>query len=266
MLKKIGTVLCITSGICQPAYSFQLHPTIALVGSYTTAQNFMAAKTGTFDIYNRKVNFGFELTNKFYLSHNYFIKAGLRYSTYSNTVSGKDEPAAPAGQQHLLVWKRNCEHAAVPLQIGKNFATSHSNQGDVFVGVSAGAYLTSSATDQVTSARAINATGTDIVSAQINDMADQAPITLIHTFDFGGSYQPFTGAPRFSVGMMCSIHLNKTAAYAYQGVVNNISRGDQVNYDAQLRQQFINYSVTFSYALGKRAAVTTKASSLSCPE
>ena len=265
MIKKICFPLFFVFCFSYSAHSFTFSPSVSLLGSYTTTNNDAAIRSGLFDIQNRKVNFGLEFTNKFYLSEHYFIRTGLRYNKFKTTINGKNQIPALLDQPSPLYWDRGYRSVTIPIEFGWGFVTRKGNRGDFYIGLSAGLISTSSATNGVSSALPRNSNSTDTLTSMITDNADY-PASFFSTLDIGGNYQIFTKVPRFSVGFLCSAQLSKAYSSSYHGTVKYGSQGPEFVYDMQNQQRYVNCGLTLSYTFGKQKQSLNKNNKLACPE
>jgi hypothetical protein len=265
MIKKIFCAVIVVLGLSQ-AGKAQFRPTVSLLSNYTVTTGNDATKAGAFDIKDRKINLGFEVSNKFYLGGNYFIKTGLRYNSYKTTVGGKNQQSVFLEQPYPLYWERRYESISMPALFGKEFMTANGKRGDYFFGVSAGVLSLSYAKDGVSSTVASNANSSIGQSSLIEDNNSQALVTLFPTLDLGASCAPFGFMPRFSMGILCSVQLNKADPYTYHGVVRNETTGTEYHYDLQRELNYINCAITFNYTFGReRPFAPKKLNKLSCP-
>ncbi len=264
-MKKISLTILLIAGSARPAYSISFRPSVTLLGSYTTTRNYTEVGSGTFDIRNRETNFGFEVTNKFYVSKPYFIKTGIRYNTYKTDFAASSDLPGYSKTTYPITWERKWQQIAVPVQAGWDFSTRNGNAGDVYIGASVGLIMISSATDGVQSpGAAANSSGSTVTSSITDD--DLMGTSFMSTIDLGFSYHPFRSAPRFSVGALYSLQLNSTLPHTYNGTVSDGNHGHETNYSMVHSQQSTNYSLTLTYKLGKDKSRQKGGNKLNCPE
>ena len=137
---------------------------------------------------------------------------------------------------------------AVPVHFGKEFAAKSGCKGDLYAGLSVGILTISEATAGVSAGPGATITG-DTITTHFPDPGASSSANIMTTADIGVSYQPFASAPRFRVGFMCSIQLNKSKPYSFQATMND-SRGNAYNYDLQHAQQITNCAFLLSYTFG----------------
>ena len=249
MRKRIRLVLLFVCGLTLPVLSFGWTPTISLLGNYTITNNNDVAKSGMFRVQNRNVNFGFELSNKFYLDDHYFIKTGIRYSSFQTTVSGGDQVSARFDAPYQISWQAGYASFAVPVHFGKAFTTQSGTKGDFYAGASVGILMVSGATTSTSTGSSGSVGNPDTITTVFPNFGGPFPTCFLATADLGINYQPFKSAPRLRVGLMCSIQLNKTNPFDYQAAVSD-SRGHSFTYDLQHQQQFTNCAFLLSYTFG----------------
>jgi len=248
--KNICLALLFVFGLGLPVSCFAWEPSVSILGNYTITKNDDVVRSGMFGVQNRKVNLGFEFTNKFYLHNDYFIRAGLRYSTFQTTVNGQNQVSVLFDIPYHILWACGYANYAIPVQFGKDFVTKSGHKGDFYAGASVGIITISSATAGVSTDASANAKTSDTITTNILNFGGPFPAYFLATADFGASYQPFKSVPRLSMGFVCSIQLNKTKPYSYQATVND-THGNVYTYDMQHQQQFTNCAVLVSYKLGK---------------
>ncbi|WP_276134062.1 hypothetical protein [Polluticoccus soli] len=262
MFKKIVFAALAVFGLSPVAYSF--NPCLSLLGSYTSTKNYNTVNAGAFDIQNRKVNFGVELTHKFYLVDDLFLRTGFRYNTYKTSFYGKNQIPKLYDSPYPLAWKRGYESYAIPVQLGRDIVVNNSNRGDFYVGFSAGIFNPTSAEDRVSSSLPRDLSFADTIMVSSWDSVN-APSSFFPTIDFGVNYQPFKAAPRFSIGVLCSFQLNKTEPQSFHAVVQNLSTGKEYRYEMEHHQSFINCAVSLSYTFGKPRSIVKKNDRTDCP-
>ncbi|HTM65188.1 MAG TPA: outer membrane beta-barrel protein [Flavipsychrobacter sp.] len=253
--------LCLCQGLS--ALAFHFHPKLSILTSYTLTKNYTDIEAGRFDVSNRNLNFGFEFTNKFYVSDNCFIETGFRYGQYKTVISAKNQLADHLDKPYPLSWERRFENLGLPILLGRDFITKNGRKGDMFIGVSAGILMTSYAKDQVSSSFPKNINNLDTVRSEISDDG-RLPSFFFPTIDLGANYHPLKSLSRFSVGLLFSIQLNKTGAYSYQGTLRNLSKNEEYIYSLQHSMSFINCMLSLSYTFGKQKSNGKNSHKLDC--
>lgn len=251
MMKK-GILVLAALGLCHIGYSFEFRPAVSLLRTHIITNNYNDVKAGVFDVQNRQGNWGLELTGKFHIRNQYFIKTGIRYGTYATAIHAKNQMPERFDRPAPLSWERRYQSFAIPFLSGKDFVTRKGNEGSVYAGVSAGMLLTSYAMAMVSYPNARDADNLDFISSEIRDVSNQTPSFTWLTADVGASYQPFKKMPRFSLGVLCSVQLIRTRAVTYQGLVANTTTKQEFKYYIEHAQRFINGSVLLSYDLGRK--------------
>ena len=240
-------------------------PTVSLLASYTSTYNYTEIESGIFNIQNRKINFGFEATNKFYFTKDIFFKTGLRYNQYSTTINAVNQISVLMDNPYPFVWTHRLESLCFPLLVGKEFSFNE-RKGDVYFGMSLGLLMTSYSMTGGTIAFKKDPNNTDLIVYQLEDTnASHTPNYFYPALNLGVTYHPFKKTPRLSIGFLCAIQLNKTKPYFFQGIAQNYSRSETYSYNVQNYQSFINYSMLFSYTFVKPRLAKEKSSSLDCP-
>lgn len=240
------------------------NPTVSVLATYTATYNHFVIESGIFNSSSRKVNFGFELTNKFYLGGNFFFKTGLRYNQYQTIVNGLNQISVLMDYPYPFSWERRFESAAVPLLAGRDFMAG-GRRGNYYLGASIGILMSSYLRTDGSTALKKDPDNTDLILGQTVDTGKHLPNYFFPTLDFGISYHPLNNIPAFSLGLQCSIQLNQTKPYYHQGIIANYSRGETYSYRISNHQNFINYSLLLSYTFGRVREVKTKGSALDCP-
>ena len=236
------------SGLSHPVCSFAWNPTLSVLGNYTITNNTDVPKSGTFSVQNRKMNLGLEFTSKFHLGNDYFIRTGVRYSSFNTTISAVNHVPAPIEVPYQLGWAVSYASFAVPVHIGKDFVTGNGCRGDYYAGLSVGILTPWGVTEGMSSGASQN--GADTLTTRSTDDYTNLPSFFLATADFGASYQPFKNNRRFTMGLLCSIQLTKTTPYTYGSTVSD-SRGNANTYAIQHREQFTNCALTLNYTFGK---------------
>lgn len=265
MIGKMRYVILLCVAITGTNKAMAFRPALSLLVDRTITKNESDARSGIFDIYNRRVNLGFELSNKFYVVNDYFIRAGFRYNSFKTYVGARNQVPSLLEQSGLLYWVRGYESFTMPAQLGKDFSTGGGNKGDIFAGVSAGLYNTSSETVGVSSGTPRNLAVSDAIRAEVSDVGPSQS-AMLYTADAGVNYQPFHNAPRLTIGLYCSVQLNKTFASSYHGVVTNETTGKEYRYDLSNSQSHINTACSISYAFGKERQKKERGNKLDCPK
>lgn len=242
--------------LCAPALSYAWNPCFSILGNFTATGNSESVKSGTFSIRNRNVNLGFELTNKFYLNEQCFVRTGLRYNTYKTTVGNAAQAFPVLPLPYQIEWETGFVSLAVPVQIGKELVTAGGSKGEIFAGVTLGLFTPLTAGAGVTTGPGSNAgSGQDSISTRIPDFSEQTPISFLASADIGVRCQPFRNAPRVSLGLLCSAQLTRSKAYSYEAVVSD-AHGHVNSYDMRLQQQFVNFAISLSYTFGRLKSAT----------
>ncbi|MBS1614928.1 MAG: hypothetical protein JST06_02305 [Bacteroidetes bacterium] len=250
--------------LSQATYVQALRPSVGIIGSYTVTNNHFLVEEGVFNWDNRKVNFGLELTNKFYFKGNYFFKTGLRYNQYRTTVNAINQIAILQDNPYPFTWERRFESGVVPFLFGKDFLINDKT-GDFYLGTSLGILSTSYTMTRGTIALKKDPDNTDLIISRTEDTGRLTPAYFLPTLDFGASYHPFKNMSAFSVGILCSIQLNSTDPYYLQGITLNYSKGETYNYRIQNHQSFINCSVILAYTFGQPRTFVKRGSNVDCP-
>lgn len=226
------------------------NPNLSVLTSYTGTKNYQKIESGMFNTQNRKINFGFEVTNTFYLPTNLFLRLGVRYNQFKVTINGENQISTFFDKPYPLVWKRGYDCLTVPVQIGKEFAFHNGNKLSVFVGGSFGVLMNSYAKDEVSSNFPKNINAYDDVVGLIVDNDDQKS-SFYASLDFGVHYQPLKSFPRFFVGLFCSMQMNKSNADSYNGIVTNVSKNVPYPYNIQNQNKFVNSTFALIYSFGR---------------
>lgn len=250
MKKKSVSLVILALGICSSVSAFQFHPSLSLLGSSTITTNNTTMQSGLFDVMNRSTNFGFEFTNKFPITNDYFIRTGIRRNTYRTVIAGKNLlPTVVA--YYPLIWDRRHASLTVPVQLGKDFTTRDGHKGDFYIGGSAGVRMLSSAKTMVSGGYSAFNNNTDTITTSIIDNSDQSPTDFFATADAGFNYKPFKANSRFTLGAFCSVQLTQSSPNAFHGTVRNGTTGTEYRYDVRHSERVINCTVMLSYSFGK---------------
>jgi hypothetical protein len=251
--KKFFSGLLVVSGLSCPVCSFAWNPTLSVLGNYTLTNNTDVPKSGSFSVQNRKMNLGLEFTSKFHLGNDYFIRTGVRYSSFNTTISAVNHVPALIEVPYQLGWAVSYASFTVPIHFGRDFVTGNGRRGDYYAGVSVGILTPWGATEGMSSGASQN--GPDTLTTKSADDFTNLPSFFLATADFGASYQPFKNNRRFTMGLLCSIQLTNTTPYTYGATVND-SHGKIATYEIQHREQFTNCAVSLSYTFGKLKALS----------
>jgi hypothetical protein len=235
-----------------PFGTFAFSPTVSVLYSRTFTTHAYSVPSGEFDVSNRNVNLGFEVTNQFPLSKSYFIKTGIRYGQLRNIITGKNQINEYLDYPNPLLWERRYEAFSVPLHVGKEIKVKGRNKGNAFLGVSLGILSTSYSKTLISTGIANNSNFNDEISITVVDKTNQTPHYFLPTADIGANYIPFESAPRLSTGILFSLQLQQTQPATYTGVVQNVTKKAVYNYEITHQHQFMNCSFVLSYKFGKK--------------
>lgn len=247
--------LVILSGI-NPAFSSErppiFRPTLSFIGSYTYTKNFSYLNDGIFRIEDKKGNFGFELTNKFYVAQPYFVKTGIRYHQYQTTVSAVNQIPDIYNHPDPFSWQKKYVSLTVPILLGMDFTTKSGKGGDFYFGLTPGILMNTykKIDGEITEHRDPNSQ--DEVSSITWDTESLLPNYFFVTADFGVNFSPIKKIPGFGVGALCSFQLNKAQRSEYNAVMAMPSKGYDFFYNLHNETRIMNFSVLFSYTFGKK--------------
>ena len=228
------------------------NPQVTLMAGYSLIQNKKNIKSGSFDISNRNFNFGFSITNNFYLSGDYFLNSGIQYYNYQTKTEGLNLFSDRLDYPRPFTWKRGYDCVTIPIRLGKDFYKSGNLKGEVFIGVSAGVLMTSYEKVDLVYMLAKNVNNDDMI--ELNSFGkSELPNSFILSGDIGAMYYPLKSIPNLGIGLLYTVQMNKTSFQnTFQGIATNITKGASYSYDMLLRQQFSNMSFLISYNLSKK--------------
>lgn len=255
---KLFTLLLL--GGINPAFSSErpplFRPTISFIGSYTNTRNFSNLNDGVFRVENKKGNFGFELTNKFYAVDEYFIKTGIRYHRYQKNVSGLNQIPDIYDHPDPFSWEQRYVSLTVPILLGADFVTKNGKGGDFYFGLAPGVLMNTykKLAGEITEHRDPNSA--DPVYGQQWDQEAKLPNYFFVTADIGVNFSPVKKIPGFTVGALCSFQLNKGQKSEYNAVLAMPAKGYDFFYNLHNENRIMNFSVLFSYTFGKQVKTT----------
>lgn len=248
-------VLLMLGGI-NPAFSTErpplFRPTISFIGSYTHTRNFSHLNDGIFRMEDRKGNFGLELTNKFYVVDQYFLKTGIRYHQYKTTVSAVNQIPDIYNYPDPFSWEKKYVGLNIPILLGMDFTTKSGKSGDFYFGLTPGILMNTykQINGDITEHRDPNSD--DPVYSETWDEESLLPNYFFVTADLGINFSPIKKIPGFSMGAMCSFQLNKAQHSVYKAYVAMPSKGYDFFYNLHNESRVMNVSVMFSYTFGKK--------------
>lgn len=244
-----GTRLAFSSETERPPL---FRPTISLMGTYTHTKNFSHLNDGRFGIENQKANFGFEVTNKFYVADQYFIKTGIRYNEFKKTVTAYNQVPELYDYPNPFSWEHKYVGLTVPILLGMDFKTKNGKSGDFFFGIAPGILMNTYKKMDQNSTKARDPKSMDIVYSEAWDEETKLPNFFYLTADLGASFSPIKKIPGFSVGALCSFQFNKAQRSLQSGNVIVPSKGYNFLYELYNENRVMNFSAVFSYTFGKK--------------
>ncbi|MGV3613056.1 MAG: hypothetical protein ACO1N0_18995 [Fluviicola sp.] len=254
--QKLKFFTLIFLGGINPAFSSErppiFRPTISFIGSYTHTRNFSHLNDGIFRTENKKGNFGFELTNKFYVVDEYFVKTGIRYHQYKKTVYAVNQIPDIYDYPDPFSWEQKYVSLNVPILLGRDFTTRNGKSGDFYFGLTPGILMNTykKVNGDITEHRDPNSE--DPVYSMTWDQEAKLPNFFFVTADIGVNFSPIKKIPGFNVGLLCSFQLNKGQRSEYNAVVGMPSKGYDFFYNLHNENRVTNFSILFSYSFGKK--------------
>lgn len=254
--QKLKLSALIMLGGINPVFSTErpplFRPTIAFIGSYTHTRNFSNLNDGVFRTENKKGNFGFEFTNKFYVVDEYFVKSGLRYHQYKKTVTGINQIPDIYDYPDPFSWEQKYVSLTVPILLGRDFTTKNGKTGDFYFGLAPGILMNTykKMSGEITEHR--DPDSPDPVFSQQWDLESKLPNFFFVTADIGVNFSPVKKIPGFTMGALCSFQLNKGQRSEYNGILAMPSKGYDFFYNLHNENRVMNFSVLFSYTFGKK--------------
>lgn len=240
-------------------------PRVSLLTGYTMTENNKTIYSGTFDIHSRKVGFGLSLTNKFYLKGDYFLNTGLRYYNYQSVIEGLNPLPDRFDKPAPLKWAKGYESVAIPVQLGKDFSLFGKQTGAFFIGLSAGVLMSSFDKGELTSDLAKNVYNLQEIESEMSGDSE-LPNSFYLTGDVGVDFQPFKPIPNLSIGLLCSVQLNRTSFQnSFRGTISNHSTNEKYPFKMDLRQQFSSFNVVIGYTFKNHKHIKS-VDPLNCPE
>lgn len=244
--------------ICCANFSFSsekppiFRPTLSFLGTYTYTKNFSHLNDGRFRTENKKGNFGFEFTNKFYVVDGYFVKTGIRYHQYKKTVIALNQVLEIYDYPDPFSWEQKYVGLNVPILIGKDFTMKNGRSGDFYFGLAPGVLMNTykKINGDITKHR--DPESTDIVYSEVWDQETKLPNFFFVTADIGVNFSPVKKIPGFNIGALCSFQLNKAQRSQHNANVAVPSKGIDFLYELHNENRIMNFSLMFSYTFGKK--------------
>jgi hypothetical protein len=221
------------------------NPSVSLFGGYTYAREVVIVSSGDFSFKHNNFNWGFELSNEFFLKNYFFLKTGLRYQQFKTTVYANNPI-------QTISWIKHYETIAVPVLFGKHFYSGNGRMGAVYFGGSFGIIATPTVYSESTYFLTRYGGGGSEAHWDERDSIDASPGTFFPTIDIGADYHLFK-SPRLSLGLLFSFQLNQTQSYSCTSTVQVTNTGERYDQYIQLAHQFFNCSMMFSYRFGKKS-------------
>lgn len=244
--------MLISSGLSAKGNNW-FNPNISLFTGYAIIGNDQTIHSGIFDINNRKTDFGFSLTNRFYVGDYYFFNIGIRYNNFKSETVGLNPFPERFDFPYPFRWVKGYESIVVPIQGGKFFSLLGNRQNCmVYAGVSVGVLMSSNEMVETQYDNPKDPNNHDEISSK---MITNSPLpnSFYLTGDIGVDFLPIKKLPNLSIGLLYSLQLNKTSFQEdFTGMIKNVTVNKKYPYNMELRQRFSNLNIVLGYAFKNR--------------
>lgn len=229
----------------QEAMKFKFKPTLSVFESYTIIKNYNIINDGLFDIENSSFNFGFEATQKAYLTPSVFFKFGVRFQHFKKHVYALNQIDGIHHFPHPMFWDLKYSALMIPLHFGNDYMINGKKKGDWYFGLSLGALMNM----ELKAGVGAPEFESEIIMHSIGVYGDGLPNPAFFwpIAEIGINYIPLKDYDKLSIGLSFEAQLNKTSYSRHTGEIIILATGKRYLYDLHNQSRIFNISGRLSY-------------------
>lgn len=239
-------ILCICANQVK-AQRFKFQPTLSIFESYTLFNNYSVLNAGLFDLENRKLNVGFELTHKIYIQSSYFLRFGVRYQHFKKNVYAINQVPELYDYPRPFYWEHRYSAFSIPIHFGKDYYINSMKKGDFYFGFTLGILMTSYFKGGWTQPQPRESSFTDPVFYNQWGEPNQNANFFYPNIEAGVNFIPLNNFNKLSVGFNISAQLNKTGETKHLASVEVPTKDYDFFYDLYNKNRIINFSISLGY-------------------